>query len=233
MKHIVSLSGGKDSTAMLLMMIEKNMEVNDIVFCDTGMEFPEMYNHIKKVEKFINRNVTVIKRKESYQYYLGEYVKKNGEIGYGHPDFKNRWCTQLLKKMPFSKYIKQYKDDITEYHGIAIDEKHRAEKNKENNRVIRYPLIEWNITEKQALKYCYDKGFNWDGLYEKFSRVSCWCCPLSRIEELRILYNDFPVLWEELEEMDKKSFRKFRSDYTLDELKKRFINEKNQMYLFN
>ena len=49
MKHIVSFSGGKDSTAMLLRMVEENMQIDDIVFCDTGKEFPQMYEHIKKV----------------------------------------------------------------------------------------------------------------------------------------------------------------------------------------
>ena len=63
------------------------------------------------------------------------------------------------------------------------------------------------------------------GLYEKMSRVSCWCCPLSRIGALRVLYNDFPELWEELEEMDKKSWRNFRSDYTVQELTDRFKTE--------
>lgn len=53
MKHIVSFSGGKDSTAMLLMMIEKGMPIDDIIFCDTGAEFPAMYEHIKQVEKYI------------------------------------------------------------------------------------------------------------------------------------------------------------------------------------
>lgn len=52
-KHIVSFSGGKDSTAMLLMMLEKEMQIDDIVFMDTGVEFPEMYEHIEKVETYI------------------------------------------------------------------------------------------------------------------------------------------------------------------------------------
>ena len=50
MKHIVSFSGGKDSTAMLLMMLQKNMPIDEIVFCDTGMEFPDMYRHIHALE---------------------------------------------------------------------------------------------------------------------------------------------------------------------------------------
>lgn len=55
--HVVSFSGGKDSTAMLLKMIETGMRVDLILFCDTGMEFPAMYDHIEKVEKYINRPI--------------------------------------------------------------------------------------------------------------------------------------------------------------------------------
>jgi 3'-phosphoadenosine 5'-phosphosulfate sulfotransferase (PAPS reductase)/FAD synthetase len=46
-KHIVSFSGGKDSTAMLLKMIENKMKIDEIIFCDTTVEFDEMYEHIK------------------------------------------------------------------------------------------------------------------------------------------------------------------------------------------
>ena len=222
--NIVSFSGGKDSTAMLLMMIEKGVPVDKVVFCDTGMEFPQMYDHIKKVAKLAGRKVDVLKRKETYRYYLGEHIKRSGKVGYGHPDFRNRWCTQLLKKTPFSQFIKQF-DDVLEFHGIAVDEKHRTEKNKEKGRNIKYPLVDWDVTEKQALEYCYSKGLDWDGLYEKFHRVSCWCCPLSRIGELRVLYNEFPELWSELVKIDKKSFRRFRSDYSVSDLSERFANE--------
>ena len=48
---------------------------------------------------------------------------------------------------------------------------------------------------------------------------------MSRIGELRVLYNSFPELWEELIEMDKKSFRKFRSDYSVNELSHKFEKE--------
>ena len=223
--NIVSFSGGKDSTAMLLLMLEKNIQIDDIVFCDTGMEFPEMYTHIKKVEKFIKRKITILKEPRGFEYLLGEHKKRNGNIGYGWPDFRNRWCTQLLKKSVIQKYLKQF-SNVIEYHGIAVDESHRALKNKENNRKIVYPLITWNLTEQDCLNYCYSKGFNWNGLYKNFQRVSCWCCPLSRIGELIVLYNNYPELWSKLEELDVKSFRKFRSDYSLLELKQKFIKEK-------
>ena len=34
------------------------------------------------------------------------------------------------------------------------------------------------------IKYCYEKGFYWDGLYEHFDRLSCWGCPLKNLKEL-------------------------------------------------
>ena len=55
MKHpanVVSLSGGKDSTAMLLILLERGEPVADVVFFDTGWEFPEMYEHLAKLETF-------------------------------------------------------------------------------------------------------------------------------------------------------------------------------------
>ncbi|MBD3306705.1 phosphoadenosine phosphosulfate reductase family protein, partial [candidate division KSB3 bacterium] len=53
MQHIVSYSGGKDSTAMLLMMIERHMPIDRIVFADTTLEYPEMYGWIDRVEQII------------------------------------------------------------------------------------------------------------------------------------------------------------------------------------
>ena len=226
MKHIISLSGGKDSTAMLLMMIEKKMPIDRIICVDTTKEFPAMYRHVEKVQEYIKPLEIEIVKIDFY-YWFGEHIKtkgnNKGKIGYGWADFKNRWCTALKREI-VNKYITK---DTIEYHGIALDEVKRIRKYK--NRNIQYPLVDWGITEKQALEYCYNKGFNWEGLYKKFNRVSCWCCPLQRIGELEILYNDFPELWQELKEMDKKSYRKFRDNYTVDELERRFKEKEKQL----
>lgn len=226
--NIISFSGGKDSTAMLLMMLEKGIKVDKIIFVDTTKEFPQMYEHIKKVQKIINPlKIEIVKF--DFDYYFSSHVKtkgKNkGKKGYGWPSFNMRWCTGE-KKERIRLFMKQFdRKEIINYQGIAFDEKHRAEKNKFLKYRVKYPLIDWKITEKQALNYCYSRGFDWGGLYEKFHRVSCWCCPLSRIGELRIIYNEFPQLWKELEAMDKKSFRQFRADYSVRELSQRFSNE--------
>ena len=58
--HVVSLSGGKDSTAMLLRMIEEGMRIDLIMFCDTGLEFPALYRHLDKLEKEIGMPIVRI-----------------------------------------------------------------------------------------------------------------------------------------------------------------------------
>jgi 3'-phosphoadenosine 5'-phosphosulfate sulfotransferase (PAPS reductase)/FAD synthetase len=224
--NIVSFSGGKDSTAMLLMMLEKGIQVDRVICVDTTKEFPQMYEHIKKVQAMIEPlKIEIVKI--DFDYWFSEHVKtrgKIGEVGYGWPNIFNRWCTALKRE---AKRRFKSKDDV-DFLGIAFDEKERTLKNK-TGEIFRYPLVEWEITERQALDYCYSKGLDWGGLYEKMHRVSCWCCPLSRIGGLRVLHNDFPELWKELEEMDKKTFRKFRRDYSVADLSEKFVNENREI----
>ena len=231
MEHIVSLSGGKDSTAMLLMMIERNMPIDHIVCVDMTKEFPEMYDHLRKLEEYI-LPLKIDFLKINFDYYLGEHIKRKGKnkgkSGYGWSDFRNRWCTRL-KSRAIKNYVDAIEDETVEYIGIAYDEKHRAYKNLYKDRRpknVSYPLIEWKISENECLKYCYSKGFYFGGLYEHIDRVSCFCCPLSGLDKLRYVYWKRPELWNIMKKMDQQSYRDFRPDYTLIELEKKFNKEK-------
>lgn len=231
MKHIVNLSGGKDSTAMLLMMLEKGMPIDYIVFADTGKDFPQMLDHLKQLENYIQQNypnapkITYLKADKTFNYMMFEHEKTKGKFkgkkGYGWASFRNRWCTSKLKIDIMERFYKSLNCKIIRYIGIASDEPKRIK----NIKNYEYPLLNWKITEKQALQYCYDKGFNWGGLYQHFDRVSCWCCPLQPLKALRSLYKNYPILWAELKEMDKKSCSKFRSDYTVEQLEDKFKSE--------
>lgn len=227
MKHIVSFSGGKDSTAMLLKMLEDNWIIDEIIFADTGKDFPQMLKHIDKVDKYIQdkygMKIIRLTSEKSFDYYMFDHEKtkgKNkGKKGYGWATMFCRWCTSNLKNKVINDYLKKYKEEgYTEYIGIAFDEPKRI-KDK------RYPLVEYEMTEADCLKYCYDKGFHWDGLYEHFDRLSCWCCPLKNLKELKILYTYYPELWQELKEMDKKSYNQFRADYSVEQLEEKFKKE--------
>ena len=49
----VSLSGGKDSSCLLLLMIEKGLPIDSVLYANTGMEFPQMEAHIAKLDDFL------------------------------------------------------------------------------------------------------------------------------------------------------------------------------------
>lgn len=227
MKYIASLSGGKDSTAMVLNLLEKNYPLDEIIYCDTGKEFPQMYEHLEKLKKYIkdnyNKEIITLKADKSFDYYMFEHRKtrgKNkGKNGYGWASGRCRWCTTLLKNNVINKYLNKYKNEgYREYIGIAYDEQNRI-KDK------TYPLVKWKMTEKDCLEYCYNKGFDWEGIYNHLDRVSCWCCPLKKIKEYKVIYQYYPNLWNELKEMDKKANNRFRRDYTVEELEEKFRKE--------
>lgn len=240
MKHIISFSGGKDSTALLLKMLEKGMMIDEIVFCDTGVEFPQMYKHIDKVGRLIKRPITKLKSPYTFEYLMFEYVKKKGKKkgsrGYSWPDFRVRWCTYYFKRRLWQNHIGKYKGHtVIEYHGITLDEAHRTNRNKDG-RNIKYPLVDWGMTGKDCLDFCYKAGFDWDGLYKKLNRVSCYLCPLQRLSELKVIYKDFPELWQRILWLDLRSIKqfglKFRNDYSILDLEEKFDIEDRQLCVF-
>ena len=241
--NVVSLSGGKDSTAMLLGMLERGMQIDCILFCDTGLEFPSMYSHLDKLEHNIGRPITHIRSEFSYEYLMFEtpvnrkyntaFAKKYGMIrkGYGWAGPRMRWCTSRLKDTPRERFLRPLREkyDVMEYIGIAADEQYRLDRPRNKQESHVHPLVDWNMTEADCLQYCYDRGYTWDGLYEHFKRVSCWCCPLQSLSELRQLYKHYPGLWGQLKDWDRRTWRKFRADYSVEELETRFNLENERL----
>ena len=238
MKHIVSFSGGKDSTAMLLMMLERGWPVDDIIYFDCGdWEFPQMHEHINQVEQYIGRKVTRLQNKRGdFNYWMFDHVGKPRKgnpvrIGRAWPQVNARWCT-ARKGDTLEAYYSQYKPEMTAHIGFAADEINRLySKNAQKKHWyhMRFPLFDFDMTEADCLKYCYSKGFTWGGLYNHFKRVSCWCCPLQPLKELKQLYLHFPELWERLKDMDKRAWNTFRADgKSVEDLEKRFYFEEVQ-----
>ena len=114
------------------------------------------------------------------------------------------------------------REEVVQYIGIAADEQERV-------REFRYPLVEWGMTEADCLAYCKARGFDWGGLYDLFRRVSCWCCPLQPLSELRTLRKHFPELWGKLQYMDAHTWRQFRADYSVEQLEQRFTLEEERV----
>ena len=133
------------------------------------------------------------------------------------------------------EYMRQFTPKETiQYHGIAANEMVRTLKNQKygNKKIdIRHPLVALGMTESDCLQFCYSRGFDFGGLYRDFNRVSCFCCPLKRISELRMIYKKYPDLWRRMFEMDNKTTTifKWRKDpkntYRIIDLQRRFQEE--------
>ena len=237
--HVVNFSGGKDSTAMLLHMMELGMHIDEVICCDTYKEFPAMYRHIEKVKKIVEDagiKFTHLRNQDSFDYLMFERKVNvrnplNNDRGYGWAGSRNRWCTSKLKVDVINRYIKYLKIsyNLIQYMGLAADEQYRLDRQNNQDPNFKHPLVDWNWDEKTCLKYCYDHGFDWEGLYEIFDRVSCWCCPLQSLESLRKLRKHFPELWEELKDMDKRTWRNFRADFSVEQLEIRFQFEEERL----
>ena len=244
--RILSLSGGKDSTALGLEWLKRHQQdpvtypLHEVIYCDTGMEFPAMVEHINRLEQIFTGagiKFTRLKSEKSFEYLMFEYQPKRSnpalkdKSGWSWPGPKARWCTELLKTRVINKYLDDLRNQysMVQLIGLAADEQARLNREHNQNPEHRHPLVEWSWTEADCLKYCYDAGFDWGGLYDIFNRVSCWCCPLQSLDELRKLRKHFPDLWARLLDMEHHTWRTFRADYSVDQLEIRFDFEEERL----
>lgn len=218
--YIASCSFGKDSLAMLLRLIEENKPLDEVVFYDTGMEFEAIYNVRDKILPLLAKRsikYTELSPNEPFLYTMlekpCESKQKGKHNGYGWCGGVCRWGTSAKLKV-LDKYAEQKK--ATVYIGVAYDEPERLTKVIKPYKV--HPLVNWQMTEKECLEYCYSKGYDWQEsgieLYSVLDRVSCWCCCNKNKKELYNIYRYLPQYWELLKELQRKTDRpmkKFRN----------------------
>lgn len=237
MKYIASCSFGKDSLAMVLKLLELQYPLDEVVFYNSGVEFQAVYKNRDRLKLELEKRgiaFTELNPRVSFLYSMIErpVTKRNGTLqnGYKWCGGVYRWGTRL-KIDAITKHNKKYENDVVvEYIGIAFDEPERLKKNNNTNKQMSYPLVAWEMTEKDCLEYCYSKGYNWeeDGieLYSVLDRVSCWCCRNKNLKELKNIYRFLPKYWERLKELQSKiDIPFYKSKYTIFDLEERFKKE--------
>ena len=97
MIKILCFSGGKDSTAMLIHLLEGKAQIDEILYVDVGdWMWDSAKTHIQQVEDKLGVKITILD--------ITDELKKGFER-WGFPSFFNRWCTGE-KKEAMRKYIR-------------------------------------------------------------------------------------------------------------------------------
>lgn len=130
--NVVAFSGGKDSTAMALGMVERGERIDVLLFTATGNELPEVLLHVARVAQLVGAPVVEPPHRSLHDW-IGEY----GAL----PNWRQRWCTRQIKIEPCIAYLQAHPGS-TLLVGLRADEEARQGLYGEH-ATYRYPLREW------------------------------------------------------------------------------------------
>ena len=199
---VADLSGGKDSIAMGLRLLELGEHVDAFIFADTGFDFPEAIEAIDKFEALSGREIIRLKPERSF-IDVAAHIDNGGnferERGYGWPSWRRRWCNHELKRRSIKRFDREH-GMPTHLIGIAADEPKRIRKKAR----VRYPLVEWGMKEADCLAYCREHGFFTGDFYDKHKRMGCYICPLQSVGDARWLRDERPELWAKIKTLEKE-----------------------------
>ena len=195
-RHIVSLSGGKDSTALAVYLKHKipNLEY---VFCDTGAELIETYDYLDRVESYLERKVVRLNSGKKFEQFLDKHRQFL-------PSPQVRWCTAEMKIKPYENYIG--KDRCYSYIGIRADERREGYISRLPNITPVYPFKEDGIDRTGVYKILEDAGLGLPKYYEWRSRSGCYFCFFQRTIEWVGLLERHPQLFAKAEEFERQGY---------------------------
>ena len=207
-RHLLGLSGGKDSAALAIYLKQQN-KVPDIeyFFCDTGMELPEVYAFLDKLETYLGKPIKRLGDNKDFLHLLKMHDNML-------PQATRRWCTKDMKIKPLEKFIGN--DDAITYVGIRADEFREGYLSLKSNIKAAYPFIEDGLIRKDIFNIL-EETVGIPEYYEWRSRSGCFFCFFQRHEEWLGLHERHPDLFQKAVEMEKdvnKRFDSLKNRYT-------------------
>lgn len=185
-RHIVNLSGGKDSTALAIFLHNKIAQV-EYLFCDTHKELPETYEYLDRLEVFLGRRITRLNAQRGFDHWLDMY---GGML----PSARVRWCTRKLKIEPFEAYVGD--DTVWSYVGIRADEARSGYVSTKANIHPIFPFKEFGMTIADVERLLESSGLGLPSYYEWRQRSGCYFCFFQRTGEWIGLKERHPELFE-------------------------------------
>jgi len=221
-RHVVPLSGGKDSTGLAIYLRQNHPDVPfEFVTSDTGVEVPEQYEYFDRLEHVLGQEIVRITALD-----MLEVEEKHGRTPFDVllydyysgflPSPRSRWCTRMLKIHPFERYIGG--DKAYSYIAIRADENRAgyvgggkpALLSEEPNITPVYPFKDDGISIEDVKRILDDSGLGLPKYYEWRSRSGCYFCFYQQVGEWQGLKERHPDLFEKAKSYEQgKNGRKY------------------------
>jgi len=193
-RHILSLSGGKDSAALAVYMRDR-VQGMEYIFHDTGKELPETYDFLEKLEAYLGTKVV----RTTFGTTFDDLLRRYGGI---LPSNHRRWCTKMMKLKPFEDYIGG--EPCVNYIGIRADEDRVGYISHKPNIIASFPFREDGITYNDVVRILNESGVGLPPYTEwGRSRSGCFFCFYQQKIEWVRLKQRHPDFYEQAKAYEK------------------------------
>lgn len=250
MGNIISWSGGKDSTATIILAHELGIPIDAVVIAliyfdkERGIYAADP-DHIEWLMGFavpkirsLGYNVKIYEGKNDYMYLFNkiiEHSKVEGRNGKKKGFLLGGSCSLLGEKQRAIKRINKEFSGCSHICGICADEPERIERMVKRGQ--RSLLSENGFTQEDARRICEEYGLL-SPIYRKNRRDGCWFCPNASIKHYARLKTERSDLYGELEKMSKDKnlasygFKYGKTFQEVDEMVDEYLKKPKQMDLF-
>jgi phosphoadenosine phosphosulfate reductase len=180
----VSYSGGKDSLATLLLVLEADIDPK-VLFVDTGLELKETIDNVHDVCRAHDLELLEIKAGEAFWEALPMF---------GPPARDFRWCCKTCKLGPVSRLIKEnFPEGVLTFIG---QRSYESMQRRGKGAVWRNPWVATQVgaspiqdwTALQVWLYLFSRTAEANPLYaEGLARIGCWLCPASDLGDMELI----------------------------------------------
>ena len=200
-RHVLGLSGGRDSAALAVFMRQNHPELDiEYFFTDTGKELPEVYEYLVKLEGFLGKPILRLNPDRDFDFWLKQY---NDFL----PSPQSRWCTRQLKLRPFEQWVQPMLEQgisVNSYVAIRADEQYReGYASKKRNLFVRLPLKEAGIDKEGVMEILDGTGLGLPAYYEWRTRSGCTFCFFQQKIEWVRLRERHPDFFQEAKDYEK------------------------------
>ena len=186
-RHILGLSGGKDSTALAI-LLHKEIPEMEYFFCDTGKELQETYDYLDRIRVRLGIKIAYLESERGFDHWLEVY---GGLL----PSPKMRWCTVQMKIKPLERWVGD--DKALSYIGIRADEDRDGYISTKPNIQPVFPFKERGLVKEDILRLLDESGIGLPDYYRWRSRSGCFFCFFQRKYEWVMLAEEHPDLFAE------------------------------------